>query len=67
MNIGDTVENRVCPHLPKARIEYIRNVAGEPPIFIAYEIPSCAIVSLTNQTIRITCVECYNRIKRALS
>lgn len=66
METVDKTECRVCPHRVGASASYLRNVPTEPPLLVLEGCLGPTVVSLTNQVIRMSCVNCYQRIRAAL-
>lgn len=55
---------RTCPHKEGALVEWIRNDGETAPILLVENIIGTAILSLTNQTIRVSCFACFEEIRK---
>lgn len=59
--------NRVCPHRAGAWVDYVNNDGVSPPVILVEGLMACSVISLTNQTIRISCPACFAEIRKGLS
>ena len=68
MKTGDSVENvtvRTCPHRQGADFFYVANQPGEAPVILVSGLIGPTIISLTNQTVRMSCPVCFDEIRKA--
>lgn len=57
------VRIRSCVHHERAKVGYVNNDGMSPPVIYVEAIDGPAVISLTNQTIRISCPTCFEKIR----
>ena len=66
--MGDSVDNvviRTCPHRQGSDFYYVANRPGEAPVILVSGLNGPTVISLTNQTVRMTCPVCFDQIRKA--
>lgn len=64
--MGKTVITNTCPHRICAKIQYLSNDGVSPPVLWVENLNGPAAISLTNQTVRVSCGPCFEEIRRGL-
>lgn len=65
--MGKTVISKTCEHRIGATVAYISNDGTGPPVLWVENLKGPSAISLTNQTVRISCGLCFNQIRESLS
>lgn len=58
---------RTCPHRMGVEFMYVNNDGVSPPVIAVSGAERLTVISLTNQTIRVSCPLCFDEIRRAVS
>jgi len=67
MGITGKARTHCCPHRGVAYVEFINNDGSSPPVIYVDGIHGPSVISLTNQVIRVSCINCFDEIRRAVS
>lgn len=63
METVDKTQTRTCPHREEVDCQWITNDGMGPPVLWITKTPGPCVVTLTNQTFRVNCLECFVAIR----
>lgn len=62
-DLGVGTETRTCPHMLGCQVKYVCNDGRSAPTIFLLGLRHDAVISLTNQVIRVSCPDCFERIR----